>query len=147
MSDLLNNVTALLDAAELKYELRCDDNRELIDLGRMSNNPPYSLQIYVSEENSLVNMIAGAECYMPENKREAACVLLNKSNFEYMHKSYIDPNDGQLMSQRCLDVDGGALNKDVLFAAMGSIYAALKNNYDALMRMRYAGNLPDKIEE
>ena len=55
------------------------------------------------------------------------------------HKAYLDPNDGQLMAQKCPDADGDVLNKDVLLAALGSVHSAITQNYETLMRLRYGG--------
>jgi len=64
-------------------------------------------------------------------------VLLYESKYSYPHKSYIDPRDGQLMAQKSPDVDGDALNKEVLMAAIAAVHAAIEHNYDAMMRLRY----------
>lgn len=137
MSALLDEVTTLLKDADLNYELISTEKQEVVNLGSMSSDPPLSIQIHVLDEAAQVSVYGIAECYLPEDKRTEACVLLNESNYIHPHKSYIDPNDGQLMAQKTLDVDGGALNKDVLMAAIGSVYAAIKRNYDVLMRLRY----------
>lgn len=137
MSALLDEVTKLLTESELNYELHCKDDKEVVNLGQMSKDPAYNLLIHVDEESTVVNVIGAANCYVPEDKRTEACVLLNASNYRYPHKSYIDPDDGQLMTQKCVDVDGGALNKEVLLSAIASVHTAVNHNYDALMRLRY----------
>lgn len=137
MSVLLDEVTKLLTESELNYELHCEDDKEVVNLGQMSKDPAYNLFIHVNEESSVVNLVGAANCFVPEEKRAEACVLLNESNYRYPHKSYIDPDDGQLMAQKCVDVDGGALNKEVLMAAIASVHTAVNHNFDALMRLRY----------
>lgn len=137
MSALLDEVTKLLTESELNYELHCEDGKEVVRLGQMSKDPAYNLLIHVDEGLAVVNVIGAANCFMPEDKRTEACVLLNESNYRCPHKSYIDPEDGQLMAQKCVDVDGGALNKEVLTVALASVHTAILHNYDALMRLRY----------
>lgn len=137
MSVLLDKVTALLTEAGFEYNLHCKEGREIIHLGQVNKEMSYNLLIHVSEEASMVHVIGAANCYVPEDKRTAACVLINESNYAYPHKSYIDPRDGQLMAQKSPDVDGDALNKDVLLSAITAVHAAIEHNYDALMRLRY----------
>lgn len=137
MSALLDKVTALLTEAGLEYDLHGEEGKEIIHLGQVSKEMSYNLLIQVSDEASVVHVIGAANCYVPEDKRAEACVLLNESNYAYPHKSYIDPRDGQLMAQKSPDVDGGALNKDVLMSAIAAVHAAIEHNYDALMRLRY----------
>ena len=43
-----------------------------------------------------------------------------------------------LLAQKSVDVNGRALNKAVLKAAIASVHTAISHNYDALMRLRYA---------
>lgn len=137
MSELQDKVTNMLTEAGLKYQLHQDGDRLVIHLGQVCADPAYSVMIHANAEANVVNVIGMANCYVPEEKRETACELLNQFNHEYPHKAYIDPNDGQLMAQKCPDADGNALNKDVLMAALGSVHLAIKHNFDALMRLRY----------
>jgi len=137
MSELQDKVTALLTEAGLNYELKGEENNELINLGQVCSDPAYGVMIHANEEANVVNVIGMANCFVPEDKRVKACELLNQFNHEYPHKAYLDPEDGQLMAQKCPDTDGNALNKDVLLAALGSVHSAIKHNYEVLMRLRY----------
>jgi len=137
MSALLDKVTALLTEAEVEYDLHCEEGQEIIHLGQVNKEMSYHLLIQVDDAASIVHVIGAANCYVPEDKRAEAYVLLNESNYSYPLKSYIDPRDGQLMAQKSPDVDGDALNKEVLMAAIAAVHAAIEHNYDAMMRLRY----------
>lgn len=136
MSALFEEVTRILAEEGLEFASRRVGNIEALNLGRMSEETPYGLILYVRADVETVNVVAAAECVVPDNKLSKALVVLNQYNYKRIHKAFIDPECGRLMAQKSLDVYDGTLNKRVLLAALASVHHAIVSNYEVLMRLR-----------
>jgi len=125
MSALFEEVTRILAEEGLEFASRRVGNIEALNLGRMSEETPYGLILYVRADVETVNVVAAAECVVPDNKLSKALVVLNQYNYKRIHKAFIAPECGRFMAQKSLDVYDGTLNKRVLLAALASCIKAL----------------------
>lgn len=133
MQTIFEIVVKVLNSIGVNYKV--SDEQTTIDFGVRYGETPYRMQIHISEKAELLGVVAVFPLTIPAHKWQAFYELTNKLNCKHVAKLVVDIDEGELISYMSCTVDGGAINEQIVRAAMTLCLGMLDDNYSTILQL------------
>ena len=137
MNDVMcSMVASTLDEMELHYK----HEGELFTFSVGDDYADFHIRIIADEENELLTTIGFFPVKISMAHLDKMYKFINDLNYKTMVGFFtIDSEDGELSFRLANNVDGGAINEDIVKACLLQVFYRLRNSYDDIMRAMYGG--------
>lgn len=100
----------------------------------------FRINIIADEENELLLIIGYFPIRISKVNLEKMCKVINELNSQYMVGCFvIDPEDGELTFRLANNVDGGAINEQIVRVSYYQVGMRMRNTYQDIMKALYGG--------
>ena len=129
-------VESVLEGMELRFE-----NQDKFYWFSISDeNADFSIRIVADEEKELLVVIGVYPVKVPGTRFDPMCRVLNDLNCSTTVGAFvIDPDDGELSFRIANNVDGGAINEEIVSMCILQVISRLRDTYDGIMAAMYGG--------
>lgn len=137
MNDVIcSTVASTLDEMELNY--RNDGEVFIFTIG--DDDADFTIRILGDEKNELLTVVGFFPVKVSKMNLDKMYKFINDLNYKTMVGFFtIDSEDGELSFRLANNVDGGAINEDIVKACLLQVFYRLRNSYDDIMKAMYGG--------
>ena len=133
---IFSAVESVLESMELNY--RSQDHFFWFTIS--DENADFSIRIVADEEKELLVVIGVYPVKVPRERIDPMCRVLNDLNSSTTVGAFvIDPDDGELSFRIANNVDGGAINEEIVRMCILQVISRLRDTYDGIMAAMYGG--------
>lgn len=150
MQSLKEQITAFLEARELKYEFEEENN--IFRLGFDMDNAPVRVVIKYNDEKQVILNNAWIPISLPKERKAAILYAINKIHSEYAWTAYLylNEDDNELTAQCMINVPKAEVDQEVFDNLVSSTVSMLDDNFKDIMAVAYGtefGNLGGTSEQ
>lgn len=119
-------------------DYQCDEENQFFAFSMTSNGMTLKTFIIYNEENDWIRCHIPMPAKVPEQKRAAAILLLNKMNNGALGICLsMDEDDGEIVAAMMVNTDDGAINNKIINAMIQTCYNAMDACIPKIMRLIY----------
>ena len=135
-SVICSTVASVLNELELPYE----NQGKVFSLSLESEEAVFPTYIIADDENEVLSTIGLFPIKVSRANLDRMYQFINGLNLKTMIGFFaIDPDDGQLLFCLANNVDGGAINEDIVKASLLQVAYRLRKNYEDIMKAMFGG--------
>lgn len=133
---MCNTVVATLDDMELHYK----QDGEVFSFSIGDEEADFAVRIIADEKSELLTTIGYFPVKISKANLDKMYKAVNDLNYQTMVGFFtIDSEDGELSFRLSNNVDGGAINEDIVKTCLLQVIYRLRNSYEEIMKAMYGG--------
>ena len=135
-----NIIKNTVDTALRSMELRYQNKGRLFTLIIQNENAAFRYKIVADDENDLLVVVGYFPVFIPKSSLEWMYKYVNELNYKtVVGKFVIDPDDGELTFRLATNVDGGAINEELVHVCLLMASKTLASSYEDIMKAMFGG--------
>lgn len=135
-----NIIKNTVDSALSGMKLRYQNKGRLFELIIQNDNAAFRFKIVADDENDLLVVVGFFPVFIPKSSLECMYKYVNELNYKTVAgKFVINPDDGELTFRLATNVDGGAINEELVHVCLFMASTTLTSSFEDIMKAMFGG--------